>query len=134
MFYHETLRQGLLIAVALNFVAFALWALFHPQSLAALLGLDLKKPNGHSEFGAIYVGVFLGQALLSALAASRIKDATLGDLVAVFLLLQPLGRLVPLFRHGPPVGVLRFLFILELISGLALLAIRPDALSASPTP
>ena len=58
-----------------------------PRSMAKTLGYEVSAPNGWSEFGAIYVGVFIAQALLCGLAISRVSDAVLGDLCAIFLLL-----------------------------------------------
>ena len=124
MMQDDLIRQLLLIAIGLVFVAFALWATFSPKSLANMLGYTLSVPNGQSEFHAIYVGVFLAQAALCALAAIRVSDPILGDLVAFFLLAQPLGRLIALPRFGAPQGMLRWLFALELTGGGALLLIR----------
>ena len=125
MIYDDFVRQLMLIATSMVFVAFALWATFSPKSLANMLGYTLSVPNGQSEFHAIYVGVFFAQAALCGLAAIRVSDPVLGDLVAFFLLAQPLGRLIALPRFGSPQGMLRWLFALELAAGGALLLIRP---------
>lgn len=125
MIYDDFLRQILLATTAATFLGFALWALIKPNSLARVLGYELRAPNGQSEFHAIYIGVFLGQFALCLLAAYRIEDYVLGDLVAVFLLAQPLGRLVALTRFGAPTGLLRLLFALEAVGGVALLLVRP---------
>lgn len=125
MIYSDLLRQILLAATALTFLGFALWALVRPNSLARVLGYELRSADGQSEFHAIYIGVFLGQFALSVLAAYRIADVVLGDLVAAFLLAQPLGRLIALIRFGAPSGVLRLLFALEAVGGVALLLVRP---------
>lgn len=126
MIYDDLIRQFLLSATALVFLFFCLWALIKPTLLASMLGYELKTPNSISEFHAIYVGVFAAQALLCCLAVTRVEDAIVGDLVAVFLLAQPLARLVAFFRKGIPIGFLRVLFILEIIAGLALLMVRPS--------
>lgn len=125
MIHDDFIRQLMLIATSMVFVAFALWATFRPKSLASMLGYTLSIPNGQSEFHAIYVGVFSAQAALCALAAIRVSDPVLGDLVALFLLAQPLGRLIALSRFGAPQGMLRWLFALELMGGVVLLLIRP---------
>lgn len=127
MIYSDLLRQILISATGLTFVIFALWSIFQPASLAKLLGYQLTPPNGNSEFGAIYTGVFLGQAALCVLAACRIHDQSLGDLVAIFLLLQPVGRILPWLQHGAPQGVLRLLLITELLGGFLILIVRPIA-------
>ena len=109
----------------MTFFGFAIWALFRPILLSSTLGFELKLDNAHSEFHAIYFGVFIGQALLCVLAASRISDFLLGDLCAVFLLLQPVGRTIAILRGHWPSGILRLLFIAELLGGFALLFVRP---------
>lgn len=125
MMHDDLIRQILLSAAGAVFVGFALWAAIGPKSLAATVGYRLDSPNAMSEFHAIYVGVFLAQALLCALAVVRIDDAIIGDLVAVFLLAQPVGRVLAWFRKGWPHGSLRAAFILELAGGLAILLVRP---------
>lgn len=125
MIVNDSLRFFLLVASSATFVGFAVWAALRPLSLASLLGYRLRSDNSHSEFHAIYVGVFLGQALVCALAASRVDDALLGDLCAAFLLLQPVGRTLAAFRGHRPEGVLAMLFLAEVLGGAALLAVRP---------
>lgn len=127
MIYDDFIRQLMLAATATTFIAFSLWATFSPKSLARMLGYELSTPNGQSEFHAIYIGLFVAQAMLCALAVVRVKDPVLGDLVALFLLAQPIGRLFAMFRYGVPQGVMRWLFLLELGGGIALLLVRPSA-------
>ena len=86
MIFTDFGRQVLLAATGGSFACFALWATFSPKSLAATLGYTLQSKNAISEFHAIYVGVFIAQACLCALALARIEDAAIGNLVAVFLL------------------------------------------------
>lgn len=126
MIHDDLIRQVLLSATGAVFVGFALWAAIGPRSLAASAGYRLDSPNAMSEFHAIYVGVFLAQALLCALAVVRIDDAVIGDLVAIFLLGQPFGRVIAWFRKGWPDGSLRAAFILEVIGGIAILLVRPS--------
>lgn len=126
MIYDDLIRQSMLGATGLIFLAVSAWAALNPYSLAKLLGYELTVPNGQSEFHAIYGGVFLAQAVLCGMAAVRVGDAALGDLVALFLLAQPLGRLLALVRFGPPTGAMRWLFALELIGGLTLISVRPS--------
>ncbi|MEQ1688154.1 MAG: DUF4345 family protein [Sphingopyxis sp.] len=125
MIFDDMLRQVLLALTALTFIGFALWALFSPANLASQLGYAINGANGHSEFRAIYIGLFIAQAVLACAAAFRIHDALLGDLVALFLLAQPVGRIVAIPQHGLPHGLLRLLFGLEIVSGLLLLGVRP---------
>lgn len=126
MIYNDLIRQILLAATGIVFVIFALWATVKPESLATILGYELSNKNAFSEFHAIYVGVFIAQALLCTLAIVRVQDAAIGDLVALFLLSQPVGRLIAVVRRGFPSGFLLQLFIIELVSGIILLAVRPN--------
>jgi len=125
MIHDDLIRQILLAATGGIFVGFALWAALAPRQLAATIGYRLDSANATSEFHAIYVGVFLAQALLCALAVVRIDDAIIGDLVAIFLLAQPFGRAIAWFRKGWPAGPLRVAMLLELFGGLAILLVRP---------
>lgn len=126
MIYDDIFRQILLAATGGIFGFFAIWAMIKPEMLAAALGYELKTKNSFNEFHAIYVGLFIAQALLCALAFIRIEDAIFGDLVAIFLLAQPFGRLIAVLRRGFPSGFLLMLFVMELIGGIVLLAVRPS--------
>lgn len=130
MLYDDSWRQLLLALCGLSFLAFAAWAAVHPDSLAGLLGYTLKTANSHSEFHAIYVGVFLAQTSLCVLAALRVQDAALGNLVGLFLLAQPLGRLLAWPRFGAPQGAKRMLFAAEALGGLLVLLVQPTASAA----
>ena len=125
---HDLTRQILLAGIGATFALFFLWALVRPNSLAKAVGARLESKNGISEFHAIYVGIFFAQAALCGLAAWRVEEVLLGDLVALFVLSQPVGRLVGIARNGFPTGLLRFLFSLEAISGILLLMVRPTVL------
>ena len=126
MIYDNFSRQILLAATGAIFVGFAIWAATNPKSLATSLGYTLTSKNAISEFHAIYVGVFIAQALLCALAWTRVTDAIIGNLVAIFLLSQPLGRMIAVFRGGWPVGFLRVLFIMEIMGGGLILLVQPS--------
>ncbi|MCF6262489.1 MAG: DUF4345 domain-containing protein [Xanthomonadales bacterium] len=126
MIYDDFIRQILLAATGGIFIFFALWAIVKPDLLASMLGYELKTKSAFSEFHAIYVGVFIAQALLCALAFTRIEDAIIGDLVAVFLLAQPVGRLIAGLRRGFPSGFMQVLFAMELVGGIVLLLVRPS--------
>ena len=103
----------------------ALIAMLDPDRVATAMGLFLVGVNGYSQFYAIYVGLRLAIAGLAWLAASRGDQPLLGDLVALFLLAQPAGRLVAAFAIGLPHGSLLLICGIELLWGLALLALRP---------
>ena len=125
MIYDDFIRQALLAATGGVFLVFASWAAFRSNSLALSLGYKLESNNSHSEFHAIYVGVFAAQFLLCVFAIIRIQDGFIGDLVAIFLLSQPFGRVLAAIKRGFPTGFMLFLFIAEMVGGILLLAVRP---------
>lgn len=125
MIYDDVSRQVLLAFTGGVFACFALWATLKPKSLATSLGYTLTSKNSISEFHAIYVGVFIAQTCLCALACTRVTDAALGNLVAVFLLGQPFGRMIATFRGGWPAGFLLVLFIMEFVGGGIILLVQP---------
>ncbi len=126
MIYDDLIRQILLAATGGIFVVFAIWAVIKPEGLATIIGYKLKTTNAYSEFHAIYVGVFVAQSILCALAFVRVQDAVIGDLVAVFLLSQPVGRLIAALRRGFPSGFMLVLFALEVAGGIILILVRPS--------
>ena len=122
----QRLRLQLLQATATVSSLAALSALLDPDRIAERFGLFLVGVNGYSQFYAIYVGVRLATAGLALLAARRGDQPILGDLTALFILAQPLGRFVAAFAIGLPQGVLLAICGIELLVGLALLALRPQ--------
>jgi hypothetical protein len=118
-------RGQLLQLVATASSLAALVAMLDPDRVATAMGLFLVGVNGYSQFYAIYVGVRLATAGLAMLAARRGDQPILGDLVALFLLAQPAGRLVAAFAIGLPRGVLFVVCGIELLAGLGLLGLRP---------
>jgi len=125
-------RGQLLSLVATASSLAALIAMLDPDRVATAMGLFLVGVNGYSQFYAIYVGMRLAIAGLAWLAASRGDQPLLGDLVAVFLLAQPAGRLVAAFAIGLPNGSLLIVSGIELLAGLALLALRPRGKRLAP--
>lgn len=125
-------RGQLLQLVATASSLAALVAMLDPDRVATAMGLFLVGVNGYSQFYAIYVGVRLATAGLAVLAARRGDQPILGDLVALFLLAQPAGRLVAACAIGLPTGSLFVVSGIELLAGLALLALRPREKRLSP--
>jgi len=131
-FTRDWARGQLLQLVATASSLAALIAVLDPDRVATVMGLFLVGVNGYSQFYAIYVGVRLAIAGLAVLAARRGDQPILGDLVAFFLLAQPAGRLVAACAIGLPHGSLLIVSGIELLAGLALLALRPRATPLSP--
>jgi hypothetical protein len=128
------LRSRLLQATATASSLAALSAFLDPDRVAEAMGLFLVGVNGYSQFYAIYVGVRLATAGLALLAARQGDQPILGDLAALFLLAQPLGRIVASFAIGLPQGLLFVLSGIEVLVGLALLLLRPRGQLISPSP
>lgn len=129
--------RGRLLSVAATAQSLAaLAAVLNPDRVADAMGLFPVGVNGYSQFYAIYVGVRLATAGLALLAARRGDQPILGDLAALFILAQPLGRFVAAFAIGLPQGLLFVVSGIELAVGLALIGLRPQGrfLSNRPSP
>ena len=128
-------RQLLSIAATAQSLA-ALAAVLDPDRVADAMGLFPVGVNGYSQFYALYVGVRLATAGLALLAARQGDQPILGDLAALFILAQPLGRFVAAFAIGLPQGLLFVVSGIELAVGLALIVLRPQGrfLSNRPSP
>ena len=126
MIRSDLARRVLLGLTAAVFVAIAARGVLAPAQMAAGLGYSLSAPNGYSEFYAIYLGLWLATAALAILAAVRIRQPQLGDLLALLVLAQPVGRLYAAALYGLPQGPLLAIFGLELIGGLLVLGVRPS--------
>ena len=127
MIHNDIVRRVLLNLTALVFVVIAVRAVVAPEQMASGLGYVLSGANGYSEFNAIYLGVWVATAMLAIFAAVRVRQPLIGDLVAMFVLAQPLGRLFALMRFGLPEGMLLGMFDLETVGGLLILCVRPSA-------
>jgi hypothetical protein len=127
-----SLRNKLLQVMATVHSLAALSAMLDPDRVAQAMGVFLVGVNGYSQFYAVYVGVRLATAGLALLAARRGDQPILGDLAALFILAQPLGRFVAAFAIGLPQGLLFVVCGIELLAGLALLALRPPGKLLSP--
>lgn len=126
-FIHNSIARQVCFAVtSLVFILIALCTSFAPELMAASLGYTLSAPNGYSELYAVYVGVWLATAALGIVALLRVREPMYGDLLAIFVLAQPLGRLLASLTWGMPQGTLLFIFFVEIIGGLLLLLIRPS--------
>ncbi|MCB1589214.1 MAG: DUF4345 family protein [Xanthomonadales bacterium] len=125
MLTSELTRQILLVLVGLVFLLLALRTWLQPERVAGEVGYRLLGPNGYSELHAIYCGLWLAHAGLAGYAAWRVEQAVLGDVLALLILAQPLGRLLAMPRHGPPRGALAGFLWLELIGATLLLLVRP---------
>jgi hypothetical protein len=127
LIYSDIGRQICFGITAALFVLIAIRAMVAPRKMAAGIGYKISTPNGYSELFAVYVGIWLATAGLALLALVRVKEALLGDLLALFVLAQPAGRFLALLKWGPPQGTLYATFVVEAVGGVALLLVRPAA-------
>jgi hypothetical protein len=119
-------RQVLLGLTALVFTAIAVASLLMPREMARELGYSLDSVDALSEFRAIYVGLWLATAAALVIALRRVQDAILGDLCALLVLGQTLGRVLSLAIDGMPSGKVLPMLALEAVGGVALLVVRPS--------
>lgn len=120
------IRQVLLVVTALVYLAIAVRAALLPDRLARGLGYTLHAPNGYSELFAVYVGVWVAIAVLALIAVRRSDDPLFGDVLALFVIAQPIARTFSAFFWGLPTGNLFWMFILEALGAIALLAVRTN--------
>ena len=118
-------RIALLKLIALVSSVSALAALLDPDRVAASFGMLLVGVNGYSQFFAMYVGIRLATAGLALLASKHGDQPVLGDITALLILAQPVGRMFAVLAIGLPQGFLLVICGLELAGGLALLGLRP---------
>lgn len=120
-------RVALLRCIAICSSIAALAALLDPDRVATSLGMLLVGVNGYSQFFAMYVGVRLATAGLALLASRHGDQPVLGDITALFILAQPVGRLIAALAVGLPQGYLLVICGLEMLGGCVLLALRPHS-------
>ena len=118
-------RAALLRLIAVVCSLTALSALLDPDRVATQLGMLLVGVNGYSQFYAMYVGARLATAGLALLAARHGDQPLLGDITALMILAQPVGRLIAAIAIGLPQGFLLVVCGIELVGGIALLMLRP---------
>jgi hypothetical protein len=121
------LRQVLLELTAAVFAGIAIASLLFPRTMAEGLGYALLGVDALSEFRAIYVGLWLATAAVFVIAMRRVQVALLGDLCAILLLGQVLGRIMSLVLDGNPSPKVWSMFLVEMLGGVALLIVRPSA-------
>lgn len=93
--------------------------------MAEPLGLRLEGVNGFNEFRAIYVGLWLAHAVIFVWAAVRVDALVFGDVCALLLFGQVLGRALSLALDGFPDARLVPAATAELVGAILLLVFRP---------
>jgi hypothetical protein len=118
------LEKLLLAGTGIVFGSIALVAIVLPHRVAAEYGFVLGTVDAMNEFRAVYTGFWLALAAIYLTAARRSDVPVLGFLGAIALLLQALGRLFSLALDGAPSERFVAAFVLELVAGATLLALR----------
>lgn len=125
MIESDIARQICFAIVASVFGLIAIRAFLNPDKLAEELGYRLEAPNGYSELFAIYIGVWLATAILALTALWHVNVVIFGDLLALFVIAQPAGRLLAIPRWGMPRKGLLVMFGVEVAGGMILVIVRP---------
>ena len=119
------LRKINLIGIGLTFFFIAGYVLFNIEKAAYIYGYTLNGVDGHNEFRAVYMGFWIGLTILFFVAAWKIDVPILGDIAALMVLLQALGRLLSFVMDGKPSKQFIIVFFLELVSSVFGLLMRP---------
>jgi hypothetical protein len=114
-----------LVGIGLTFLFIAGYVLFNIEKAAYIYGYTLNGLDGHNEFRAVYMGFWIGLTVLFFAAARKIDVPILGDIAALMVLLQALGRLLSFVIDGRPSERFIVVFFLEFASGLFGLLMRP---------
>jgi hypothetical protein len=119
------LRRLNLIGNGLTFLFIAGYVLFDIDKAAYFYGYTLNGVGGHNEFRAVYMGFWIGLTVLFFTAAWKIEMPILGDIAALMILLQALGRLLSFLLDGKPSERFIIVFFIELTSSVFGLLMRP---------
>jgi hypothetical protein len=120
------IRKAVLFGDGLTFLMIAIGVLFSIEKAAYLYGYTLNGVDGHNEFRAVYIGFWIGLAILFFTAVRKINLPILGDIALVMVLLQSLGRLLSFVVDGIPDQRFIFVFFIEFVSSVIGLMMRPQ--------
>lgn len=126
------IRKAILFGDGLAFLLIAIGVLFSTEKAAYLYGYTLNGIDGHNEFRAVYIGLWIGLTILFFTAVRKIDLPVLGDIALVMVLLQSLGRVLSFVMDGIPDKRFIFVFFIEFVSSVIGLMMRPQ-LSAKQT-
>ena len=118
------IRQILLYLVAAVFLLEAGAALVSPGAAAARVGYGITGPDGLSEYRAVYLGMFGVLGITTLVAARRVTEPLLADVVCLAILGEAVARLVGIAVDGVP-GNVQLLNIAAESFPIVILLIRP---------
>lgn len=119
-------RRIFFCVIASVYFGEAAMALFAPETAAALIGYELLRVDGFSEFRAVYLGMWSVLGVWALIAARRADEALPGDVVASVVFGESLARMLSLVLDGMP-GSITYLHIVMEFAPLAVLLLRPPA-------
>ncbi|HEY3026793.1 MAG TPA: DUF4345 family protein [Pyrinomonadaceae bacterium] len=125
------IRKLILIGDGLTFLLIAIGVLFYVQPAAHLYGYTLNGVDGLNEFRAIYMGFWIGLAILFFTAAWKFEMSILGDMALILVLSQSLARVLSFIIDGKPNWHLVAVFFLEMGTSLIGLMIRPGRIAGA---
>jgi hypothetical protein len=120
------IRQILLYLVAAVFLTEAVIALFDPHWAAARVGYQVVGPDGLSEYRAVYLGMFGALGVATLLAARRVYEPLLADVVCAAIVAEAAARFVGIALDGVP-GSLHMVNIAMESFPIVILLLRPTA-------
>ena len=120
------IRRVLLLLAALVFTGIAVATLAAPETMAKANGYTVGGVDFRNELRAIYVGLWLAQAVLMVVAARRVDELLLGDLAALLIAGQFVGRVISVVIDGTlPSPKMWPAAAVESLGALALMLARP---------
>lgn len=117
-------RQILLYVVAAVFLAEAVLALLDPLGAAARVGYRIGGPDGLSEYRAVYLGMFGALGVATLIAARRIHEPLLADVICAAIVAEAAARLVGIVLDGVP-GTVHTVDLAMESFPIVILALRP---------
>jgi len=118
------IRQALLCVVAAVFLTEAVVALVNPAAAAARVGYEIAGPDGLSEYRAVYLGMFGTLGIATLIAARRVTEPLLADLICLAIVAEAAARLVGVAIDGTP-GTVHLINIAAESFPIVILLLRP---------
>jgi hypothetical protein len=119
------IRQILLYLVSAVFLAEALMALLDPRGAAARVGYQIAGPDGLSEYRAVYLGMFGALGVATLVAARRVREPLLADVICAAVVAEAGARFVGIGLDGLP-GTLHVVNIALESFPIVILLLRPN--------
>jgi hypothetical protein len=119
------IRQILLYLVSAVFLTEAIFALLDPHGAAARVGYQIAGPDGLSEYRAVYLGMFGALGVATLVAARRVREPLLADVICAAIVAEAAARFVGIGLDGVP-GTVHVVNIAMESFPIVILLLRPD--------